>query len=112
MQANIPVQQRLMGEQHLNQTKFVTAATSLAVHERFVIATTTGAVYNLTLPSVAEARGLEYDIWLRVDGGFDMTVVDKGDSIGWANLVMGDAGDHVICRSDGITWHVTKTGVA
>jgi hypothetical protein len=110
MQANIDRQSRIMGEQHLNQVKIVTAATALLVHERFVIVNS-GAIMNLTLPSVAEARGLEYDIWFRTDGG-DLTVIDKADSIGWANLVMADAGDRVLCRSDGVSWHVTKLGVA
>ena len=110
MQANVNSQARLMGEQHLNQTKIVTAATALLVHERFVIVNS-GAIMNLTLPSVAEARGLSYKIWLRTDGG-DLTVVDKGDSVGWVNLVLADAGDTVLCISDGIAWNVMKLGVA
>jgi hypothetical protein len=112
MQANIDRQSRLMAEQQLNQIRQVTGATALLAHERFVIVTGGGAAYNLTLPSVSEMRGLEVDIWFRVDAGFDVTVIDKGDSLGWANVVLNDAGDHLLCRSDGVSWHLTKLGVA
>lgn len=108
MQANIDRQSMIMSWENLNQVKVVTAATALAVHERFVIINS-GAIMNLTLPYVAEARGLEYDLWFRTDGG-DVTVVDRGDSIGWANVVIANAGSHALLRSDGVTWHVVRVG--
>lgn len=110
MQSAMNRQARLMAEQQVNQAKIIAITTALTVYERFVIIDS-GAAITVTLPSVAAARGYEFLLWLRTDGG-DVTVADKADSIGWTNLTMNDAGDHLLMRSDGISWHAQKTGVA
>lgn len=111
MQASISRQARIMSEQLLNQSKTATVAVTLKVYERLVRIDSTAGAFNLTLPSVAEAQGLEFSLFMLVDNG-DVTVKDSADSIGWTDLTLGDVGDHVLCRSDGRCWHVQKIGVA
>jgi hypothetical protein len=111
VQANTSIQARILGEQLLEQWKNAVGATVLKPYERFVRLDSTGGVFNLTLPSVAECAGMEFILWLAVDGG-DVTVKDSADSIGWADLVMNDVGDTLRMKSDGLIWHATKRGVA
>jgi len=81
-----------------------TAAATLALYERTVLADSTAGAFAITLPAVAEARGLIYAITQIVDNG-NVTVQDQDDSYGWADMVLTAVADHVLLYSDGRVWH-------
>lgn len=71
-----------------------------------------GAI-TLTLPPVAEAKGRFYSIIPRdADGTNTITVEDNNDdSEMWlADIVMNNAGDRLLCYSDGLAWMPAFTG--
>lgn len=65
-----------------------------------------GVAFDLTLPPVTEARGRLYSIRMRARHGTkDITIKDRGDSEGWADLTLNLAADATILYSDGMMWH-------
>jgi len=71
-----------------------------------------GAI-TITLPPVAEARGRFYSIICRdADGTNTVTIEDNNDdSEMWlADIVMNNAGDRLLCYSDGLAWMPAFTG--
>jgi hypothetical protein len=78
-----------------------------------VICDTTSYAGTVQLPSVAEARGMEFTIVLRTDGGNDITIADEDDSEDWSDLTAADANDTGTFKSDGTRWIlVESTGLA
>ena len=86
--------------------KFVvkTATATLELYENQVRADTTGGAITLTLPGVAEAKGLMFSIILETDGGTNLTIADADDSYNWADLTCDDATDGFLLYSDGHVW--------
>ena len=83
---------------------YKTAAATLTLDETLVICDTTAGAMAITLPAVAEARGLMFSIILETDGG-DLTVQDQDDSYNWSDMVLTAATDHVLVYSDGFQWN-------
>jgi len=63
--------------------------------------------FNLTLPSVAEAKGRFYSIVCRnADAVNTITVKDKDDSECWAgDVTLNGKCDKLLMYSDGLCWH-------
>jgi hypothetical protein len=81
-----------------------TASATLALYEQQVRVDTTDGAVSITLPSVAEAKGLMFSIILETDGGTDLTIQDADDSYNWADLTCDDALDGYLLYSDGHVW--------
>ena len=82
---------------------YKTAAATLTLDETLVICDTTAGAMAITLPAVAEARGLMFSIILETDGG-DLTIQDQDDSYNWSDLTCDDALDGFLLYSDGYVW--------
>ncbi len=80
-----------------------TAAATLKLYEQQVRANTTAGAMAITLPGVAEAKGLTFSIILETDNG-DLTIQDADDSYNWADLTCDDALDGFLLYSDGKVW--------
>lgn len=79
---------------------------SMKVNEHVVVVETDAAnAITVTLPSVAEARGMMYTIRLETDGGVDLTLQDHYDDAGLTDLTFNDAAEVVTLYSDGLKWH-------
>ena len=78
-----------------------------------VICDTTSGAGTVYLPPVSEAKGLQFTITLRTDGGNDITIADQDDSEDWSDLTAADANDTGTFRSDGTRWIIVEnTGLA
>lgn len=80
-----------------------TAAATLTLYEQQVRVDTTDGAFAITLPPVAEAKGLEFSIILETDGG-NLTIQDQDDSYNWSDLTCDDALDGFLLKSDGYVW--------
>jgi hypothetical protein len=82
----------------------IDAAATLTLYQQQVRADTTDGAMAITLPSVAEAKGLLFSIILETDNG-DLTVQDQDDSYDWSDMVLTAIKDRVLLYSDGFVWH-------
>lgn len=80
-----------------------TAACTLALYEQQIRANTNAGAMAITLPPVAEAKGLTFSIILETDGG-NLTIQDHDDSYNWSDLTCDDALDGFLLYSDGYVW--------
>jgi len=86
--------------------KFVskTANATLNVYETLVYADSTAGAFTITLPPVAEAKGVMFSIYMTVDNG-DVTIADQDDSQGWdGDYTLNDVDDGFLFYSDGVGW--------
>lgn len=104
MSGMIGAQARNKQETVYDQFVVKTATATLLLTETQVRADTTGGAITLTLPSVAEAKGLAFSFILETDGGTDLTIADADDSYNWTDLVCDDALDGFLVYSDGFVW--------
>jgi hypothetical protein len=75
----------------------------LELWEENIYVNNTAATCTLTLPSVAEAAGLQFNIY--ITGATNaLTIQDRDDSLDWTDLTLEDAGDFVSLKSNGRTW--------
>lgn len=100
----------VMDRQKPDKIKRVTAAETLDVNERVVIATVDGANYNITLPPVAEAAGFIFTIIADVASAHAATIVDKGDDSRWIDLALNVDEEYVILYSTGDNWLILSNG--
>lgn len=85
------------------------ATATLKLYEQQVRVNTVAAV-TITLPSVAEAKGLLFSILLETDpSGYDLTIADADDSYSWSDITHADAQDGSLLYSDGFVWWVIGT---
>ena len=103
MSGMIGAQARNKQETVYDQFVVKAATATLTLLETQVRVNTVAAV-TITLPSVAEAKGLTFSIILETDGGFDLTIADADDSYNWADLTCNDALDGYLLYSDGHVW--------
>ena len=97
-----PYQSHLVGTKELE----VTSSTTLTPKDQVVLVDTSSAAVTVTLPSVAECRGLFFSIRCSAYTSTG-TIQDQDDSAAWAGDITFDAvGDKVLLYSDGMTWHV------
>jgi hypothetical protein len=82
---------------------------SLNVRETTVrcITDATNAI-TISLPSVAEAQGRQFDILFVTDGGANVTVTDKADDGSMANVVLTAAADKLSVISNGQRWVIVE----
>jgi len=87
-----------------------TTTYSMSVYDRVVriILVSTNAM-AVTLPSVAEAKGMLYSIRITTDGGAAATIDDLGDDAALNQITLTDDEDGVILYSDGRNWWVMAT---
>ena len=89
---------------------FKTAAYSMTINDRHVRADASGGSFTLTLPSVAEAAGMIFDIEAVDVDSTAVTVQDKGDDAGLTNITLNADNEHVVLYSNGYSWRELKTG--
>lgn len=75
------------------------------MHYTNIIVNTSSYAGAITLPSVAEAKGITYTIHVHT-GTNTLTIQDRDQSTGWTDLTIEDPGDTVSVRSTGSTWVV------
>ncbi len=78
-------------------------ARDLKLWEENIYVSTAAAAGTLTLPSVAEAAGLTFNIY-SLGATNNLTIKDRGDSLGWTNITLVNAGDCASLRSNGRQW--------
>lgn len=87
-------------------------AIALKVHQTVVYITlsdaTDTATFTLTLPSVAEAKGMTYTIRV-LDSAGGGTIQDRDDSLEWSDKTNDADGEYIVLYSDGRQWHVLVT---
>jgi hypothetical protein len=74
-----------------------------------IVDTDTGnvAASVITLPYVAQCRGVRYTIHVRdINAAGIVTVQDRDDSEDWTNIILYADGDQVTLESTGIKWIV------
>jgi len=87
-----------------------TTTYSMSVYERVVRIILVGTnAMAVTLPSVAEAKGMLYSIRITTDGGAAATIDDLGDDAALGQITLTDDEDGVILYSDGRNWWVMAT---
>lgn len=104
-------------DQQVDQEVFVTSSATvvtkaLKIHEKHLrIILSNGNNMAVTLPPVAEAKGLWFFISVMTDGGASASVADAGDAASAISHTMADAHDRGAYYSDGLYWHSFATGV-
>lgn len=83
---------------------YKTATGDIELYENPVIAS--GEI-TLTLPPVAEAKGLHFAIHAPTGNDDNVTIAHHSDSYDWSNVVLNAANDGALCYSDGRKWWVT-----
>jgi hypothetical protein len=83
-------------------------ARDLELWEENIYVDTTAAAGTLTLPSVAEAAGLTFNIY-SLGSTNDLTIQDRDDSLGWTDVTIEDAGDCLSIRSNGRQWVLVES---
>lgn len=87
-----------------NQPKFVSAAYSMKVHDYTVVTDSSGAIFTITLPSVAEARGLTYMISFGGSGTNAVTVQDLNGDAGYSDQTINALNEQLFLYSNGERW--------
>jgi len=105
MSANTGRRTDIHQKQVLDQMVVKTAAATLEIYETQVRANTTAGAMTITLPAVAEAKGLFFSIIFETDGG-DLTIADQDDSYDFTDEVFDNALDRIMYYSDGFVWWV------
>ncbi len=87
-----------------------TANVELKVYQTTVMITVAAQSITLTLPSVAEAYGQLYSIFVNITNGGDVTVQDQDESYEWTDIALNADNEHVVLYSDGRRWCEFETG--
>jgi len=87
-----------------NQPKFVTATYQMKVHDYSVVTDSSALAFTITLPSVAEARGLSYMITFGGSGTNVLTVEDKNGDAGYSDQTLNAVGENLFVYSNGERW--------
>lgn len=82
---------------------------NLEVYETDVRVDSSSVACTVTLPYVAEAKGVIMTVTQVGTGTNNITVQDRDESSNWTDVVLNAAGEYVIVRSDGIKWHVVQS---
>jgi len=81
---------------------------AMTIQDQVVRASTvsgTGA-FTITLPSVTEAKGLIFSLYMVARNSTDdITIQDKDDDSGLSDITFNLAADQVLLYSDGFIWH-------
>lgn len=84
-----------------------TPAAALTIRDQVnLVSTSDATAVVLTLPPVAEARGLFFSFYMKLSNTGDCTIQDQNESLGWTDKVMTATDDNVLLYSDGLRWWV------
>lgn len=87
-----------------NSQAYYTSTDTINLYDQNIIVDTTASAMTLTMPSVAEAKGMMYSIFCRSHGGADCTITAT-DAEGWdGDYTLNSAGDGQLLFSDGAHW--------
>jgi hypothetical protein len=87
-----------------NSQAYYTSTDTIALSDQNIIVDSTASAMTLTMPPVAEAKGMIYSIFMRSHGGADCTVTAT-DAEGWdGDYTLNSAGDGQLLFSDGAHW--------
>jgi len=104
--ATLSYQKRTMGEQVLDNVKFVSADYAMSENDQSVYVDASGGNVTITLPNVAEAKGRIYCIVVTAVDTTTVTVTGKGDTLtSFSDVTLDAAGAEAVLYSDGINWH-------
>lgn len=81
---------------------------NLYPHYTTIIVDTSSYTATVTLPNVAEAKGMTYSISIGA-GTNELTIQDRDDSEGWTDIGIEDTNDRLVVQSDGIYWHTVES---
>ena len=99
---------RLHADQVIAKVLYPEATVSLTVNDQVVRASTVsggGGAFTITLPSVAEAKGRIYSLYMVARNSTeDITIQDLGDDAGFSDVTFNLAADQVTLYSDGFQW--------
>lgn len=84
--------------------------TELTIRDQVVRVTSDGAAVTVTLPSVAEAKGLMFDIEALTGATQTVTVEDNSDDAGLSDISLDADNEYVVLWSNGISWREVVTG--
>ena len=92
----------------INRVLYPEATTQLTVRDQTVRASTVSGgagAFTITLPSVGEAKGLLFSLFMVArNGSEDITIADKGDDTGLSDIVLNAADERCLLYSDGFHW--------
>lgn len=104
--ATLTYQKRTMGEQVLDNVRFVSSDYAMNENDQSVYVDASGGNVTITLPSVVEAKGRIYCIVARAVGSNHITISGKGDTLTpFSNITLDADGEEAVLYSDGINWH-------
>lgn len=82
------------------------------LYRQEVICMATDYTGTVTLPWVAQARGLQYNIRVR-DASNAITLQDHDDSEDWeGDFTLDATDDYIILQSDGRKWNIVYNGIS
>lgn len=81
---------------------------SLKLWEENIYVSTVAAAGTLTLPNVSEAKDLTFNI-CSLGATNVLTIKDRGDSFGWTNITVVNAGDNRSVTSNGKQWVLNES---
>lgn len=87
-----------------------TANITLKVYQTVVEIVVAAETITVTLPSVAEAYGQIYTIFVNITNGGTVTVQDQDESYEWSNIVLNADNEHVALYSNSRRWCEFETG--
>lgn len=87
-----------------NQPKYVSTTYQMLPYDHVVVTDSSGGVFTVTLPPVAECRGMSYHISFGGSGTTNMTVQDKADDSGYTDEILNAVGEHLFLHSNGERW--------
>ena len=93
---------------YAKDTLFPDDTVTLTIADRVVRASTVSAngAFTITLPSVKEAAGLIFTIYMVARNSTDdITIADNNDDSGLSDITLNLAADQVVLYSDGYLWH-------
>lgn len=91
-----------------NQPKYVSTTYQMTPYDHSVITDSSGALFTITLPPVAECRGMSYHISFGGSGTNVVTVADKLNDSGYSDQTMNAVGEHVLLHCNGERWSEPK----
>jgi len=98
-------QHRFDAETSYDDTVFKSADYTLTTRDSTVVVDSSDAAVTITLPPVAEAKGLIFVIEAPYGASNAVTVQDQDDSVNWTNVTDLDANNDALCvMSNGRRW--------
>ena len=91
-----------------NQPKYVSATYQMLPYDHSVVTDSSGGVFTITLPPVAECRGMSYHISFGGSGVNAVTIADKANDSGYSDQTIDAVGEHMLLHCNGERWDETS----